>query len=289
MTVTAVPAGAEKVRVYPGFTEHAYRLVFPFEDNFAPKAPRVLTVMPSGVVETNVILKPKKEAALIAFTYPQSMPNEFVDHAVEYEEEGHEGCTETRRPKTLRETAFIWSRQNGTNALVQTWPTSVNKKFQESFEISKGKNPDTKKYEPQAVSEFQECMKRMFGDEATHPEIWFCHKETVNTAPAVSGVAENVLKHIKEDPELMRKLAILSVDIEGLGFVSDCTDGNGKKSVKHFTMTAGEHCVVYSKAGWLTMGCTKPLEQFLRDCDLHEPVAQTLTKDVQCGSGCGIM
>jgi len=70
---------------------------------------------------------------------------------------------------------------------------------------------------------------------------------------------------------MMQELTILSIDSEGLGFVPDGTEGDGKKFEKHLSLTPGEQTVVYQKIGWDTMGCTKPLNQFIRDAELHRP------------------
>jgi len=265
----------EAVRIYGGFTEHTYRLVFPFEDKFAPDAPQLLTIVPSGVVENNKKLEPKKEKGLIAYAYPQSISDEFAELPVEQQTscnvdssiavDGHE---------TLRDTAFVWRREDSTNALVQTWPTTLNEKFCQDFEMSKGVNPDSAKFLPQAVSELREAMVRLFGLSATSCPILFCHKQLASTSPAVVGSGEEVLAHLKEHPELMRQLAIASIDSDGLGFVADGTNGKGEKFEKCFRLTSGEHCVVYRKTGWDTMGCIKPLHQFLRDAEFHEPAAE---------------
>jgi len=264
---------AEVFCVYPGFTEHAYRLVFPFEDHFAPDILQLLTVMPSGVVETKAMLEPQKEGALIAFTYPQSISDEVAESPVLFKPDGNvdDIAPMDSSGRILRDTPFVWRRKDGTNALVQTWPTTVNEQFRNTFEISKGTNPNSNIFQPQAVSEFQETMVRLFGPAAANHSVLFCHKKTENTSPAVVGTSEEVLAHLAENPVLMRKLAILSVDREGVSFVSDGTDGDGNKFEKHFTMTEGEQCVVYRKIGWDTMGCTKPLQQFLRDAELHQP------------------
>merc|ERR1711933_618863 len=116
-------------------------------------------------------------------------------------------------------------------------------------------------------------MVRLFGPAAADRPILFCHNKTENTSPAVVGTSEEVLSHLIENPELMRKLAIHSVDKEALSFVSDGTDGDGNNFEKQFTMTEGEQCVVYRKMGWETMGCSKPLQQFLRDAEFHQPSA----------------
>jgi len=174
-------------------------------------------------------------------------------------------------PPILRDTPFVWRREDGTHALVQTWPTSFNDKFRKTFDIAEGRNPDPEKFQPQAVSEFQAAMVQLFGPAAADCPILFCHKKTENRSPAVVGTSENVLAHIKKHPELMQELTILSIDTEGTGFVADGTEGDGKKFEKHFSLTPGEQCVVYQKVGWDTMGCTKPLDQFLRDAELHRP------------------
>jgi len=258
--------------VYPGFTEHAYRLVFPFEDHFAPDIPHLLTVVPCGVVETNTMLEPQKEEALVAFTYPQSISDELAESLVSYKPHGNLADNDpVDTSRILRDTPFVWRREDGSNALVQTWPTTVNEKFRKTFEISEGTNPDSEKFQPQAVSEFQATMARLFGPGAANRPLLFCHKKTKNTSPAVVGTSEEVLAHLFENPELMCKLAIHSVDREGLSFVSDGTDVDGNKFQKHFTMTQGKQSVVYRKMGWDTMAYTKPLQQFLLDAELHQP------------------
>jgi len=264
----------EAVRIYDGFTEHTYRLVFPFEDKFAPDTPHLLTIVPSGVVENQKKLEPQKEKGLIAFSYPQSVSDEISELLVEQQPSSNvdSGMAADGDNKTLRETAFVWRRDDGTNALVQTWPTTLNQKFRQDFDMSEGVNPDPEKFLPQAASEFQEAMVRLFGPSAQSCPILFCHKQLASTSPAVVGSGEEVLAHVKGSPELMRELAIASVDPDCLGFVADGTNGKGEKFEKCFKVTPGEQCVVYRKTGWDTMGCTKPLHQFLRDAEFHETV-----------------
>jgi len=230
-------------------------------------------------VETSTMLEPQKEEALIAFTYPQSISDELAECPVLFSLDGNvdDSAPADSSGRILRDTPFVWRREDGTNALVQTWPTTVNEKFRKTFEISEGMNPDAKRFQPQAVSEFQETMLRLFGPAASDRPILFCHKKTENTLSAVVGTGEEVLAHLSENPELMCKLAILSVDREGLSFVSDGTAGDGTKFEKHFTMTEVEQCVEYRKIGWDTMGCTKPLPQSLRDAELHQPTVEVVT------------
>jgi len=215
----------------------------------------------------------KKEKGLIAYAYPQDISDEAAELAVPQSKDGNaESDTATDgKGRKLCETAFVWRRQDGTNALVQTWPTNLNEKFRKDFEISEGVNQDSTKFLPQAASEFQEAMVQLFGPAADSCPLWFCHKRLISTSPAVVGFGEDVLSHVNERPELMRELSIASIDTEGLGFVADGTNGKGEKFEKHFRLTAGEEYVLYRKTGWDTMGCIKPLHQFLSEADLHEP------------------
>ena len=240
------------VRVYHGFTEHTYRLVFPFEDRFAPDKPHLFTIVPSGIVENSKVLEPQKEKGLIAFAYPQSIADELTWLPVGQQPGStvESSAAKNGNNNCLRDTAFIWRRQDNTNALVQTWPTNLNEKFRQDFEISEGPNPDSAKFQHQAVSEFKEAMVKLFGPTAASCPILFCHKQLASTSPAVVGLGEEVLAHIKEHPDLMRELAIASIDSDSLGFVADGTNGKGQKFEKHFRLTPREKCVVYRKVGW---------------------------------------
>jgi len=268
----------QAVRIYPAFTEHTYRIVFPFEEHFAPKAPHLLTIVPSGTVENDKVLEPKKEKGLITFAYPQTISDEAAELPVPQPQDGSADGNSAMdgKGRKLCETPFVWCREDGTNALVQTWPTNLNEKFRQDFEIFGGANPDSAKFLPQAVAEFQEAMVKLFGPAANICPVWFCHKKLSSTSPAVVGFSEDVLAHVNEHPELMRELSIASVDTEGLGFMADGTNGKGEKFEKHFRLTPGEKCVLYRKMGWDTMGCIKPLHQFLGDAELHEPPAVEL-------------
>jgi len=253
----------EAVRVYRGFTEHTYRLVFPFEDKFAPDAPLLLTIVPSGVVENREKLEPKAEKGLMAFTYLQSISDKVAELPLE-QHPGGDGSI-----KTLRDTAFVWRRVDGSNALVQTWATNINDKFRQDFEISEGVNPDPAKFSPESMTDFKEAMVRLFGPAARNCPIWCCHKRLHSTSPAVVGLAEEVLAHLQENPDLMREVSIASIDSDCLGFVADGTNSKGETFEKHFRLTPGEQCVVYRKTGWDTMGAIKPLHQFLLDAEFH--------------------
>lgn len=251
------------VETYAGFTEHAYRFVFNFEDTFKPNTPALLTILPTGVIENSKVLKPEKEKGLIAYTFPQTINEEEASRVIEIPDFPLNGSE-------YRKTPFVFKRESGKNeyALVQTWPTAFNAKFKSDFTIFEGKNPDTSAFDPEAESDFKECMKRLFGDVANEHPIQFCHKQTENHGAVFVGVSEALIKFLKRNPEKMREVAIAR--IEGLGFVADGKRGKDEndKFEKSFTLQPGQKYVIYRKVGWETMGCCKPYDQFLRECEL---------------------
>jgi len=261
------------IRKYPGFTEHTYRIVFPFEERFAPLAPNLLTILPSGTVENNKVLEPKKDKGLITFAYPQTISDEAAELPVPQSQDGSgdSSVDNDGKGRKVFDTEFVWRRQDGTNALVQTWATNINQQFRKDFEISEGVNEDATRFLPQAAVEFQQAMVQLFGHAANSCPLWFCHKQLTNASPAVVGLSEDVLAYVNQHPELMRELSIARIDLDSLSFVADVTNGKGEKFEKHFKMASGEESVLYRKMGWDTMGCTKPLHQFLVDAQLHEP------------------
>lgn len=248
------------VSAYEAFTEHTYRLVFPHEDHFAAKTPEppLLTILESGVIESVKILRCEKGKGLIAYSFRQSLDDKTAHTKVEADSplKGAEYC----------ETPFVSKREDGTFCLVQTWPTSYNEKFKADFKIFSS-NPDPKKFDPQAVTEFKECMERLFGEDASSLPVLFCHKSLVNVGPIFLGKAENLIELLERYPEKMQELAIKEVSSKSLSFVSDGIDGKGKRFEKTFTMAPLDDYVMYKKVGWETMGCVKPKEQFLRESE----------------------
>jgi len=243
--------------------------------------------VPSGTVENEKLLEPKEEKGLITFAYLQNISDEAAELPVPQPQDSNVDGSSAMDGKgcKLCETPFVWCREDGTKALVQTWPTNLNETFRKDFEISEGVNPDSTKFLPQALSEFKEAMVKLFGPAANSYPVWFCHKKLTSASPAVVGFSEHVLAHVSERPELMHELSIASIDVGGLGFVADGTNGKGEKFEKHFRLTAGEECVLYRKTGWDTMGCMKSLHQFLRDAELHElpTMVQTQQPDTAAG------
>lgn len=249
------------VQTYAGFTEHAYRFAFNFEDKFAPETPALLTILPTGVIENSKVLKPEREKGLIAYAFPQTMNEREALRLVAIPGFPLDGVK-------YSETPFVFKRESGSYALVQTWPTAFNAKFKSDFTIVEGVNPDTSAFNAEAEDNFRECMKKLFGGAASQQPIQFCHKQTEYHFPVFVGVSEALIKFFKNNPAKMREVAIARIDADGLGFVADGTTGKGEKFEKSFKLSPGQKCVIYKKEGWETMGCVKPYDQFLQEAEL---------------------
>mmetsp|Transcript_81147 Transcript_81147/g.160868 ORF Transcript_81147/g.160868 Transcript_81147/m.160868 type:complete len:822 (+) Transcript_81147:61-2526(+) len=246
-----LPAAAMEafgVKIFPGFTEQTCRIVFGYGETFAPNAPKLLTILPSGVVENSKMLEPRAQKGLAAFAYPQSMDVEIA--------------------RGFCETPFVWKREDGTHCLIQSWPITINDKFRSDFEISVGTNPDPARFHPQAAVEFKESMSKLFGETVSDDQIMFCHKCTVSDSPVLVGKSEDIMRGLREYPQLMHELAIARIETD-LCFVAAGTTGNGESFEKEFHLAPGVESVVYRKDGWETMGCSKPYEQFEREAELH--------------------
>ena len=233
-------------KIYGGFVEHAYRLVFPFEQHFA-QSPQLLTILPSGVVENRKVLEPKAEKGLIAYTYPQTIASEVAT-------------------AEFLETPFVWKRDDGSLALMQTWPTSYNAKFKADFEITTS-NPDPQKYIPQAVEEFGKVCTELFGAPAAEPpQILYCHRAAANDLPVYVGTRATLIGFLRRNPSAVEQLNLAEVTDDG--FVTNVVDGKGNKSTKDFAMAEGEEYALYTKLGWQTMACVTPIHQFMPDREL---------------------
>jgi len=226
------------VSIHAGFTEHAYRLVFDFEDRYGPA--HLTTLLPCGTVENEKDLKAEKGKGLIAYAFPQTMTAEVAQK--------HKGLP------------FVWKRTDGSFAVVQTWPTNYNEKFIADFNPTTT-NPDPVKFKPQAVDEFKQATVNLFGHEATRHEILYCHKVTENTKPVYFGTSELLLKLLHEEADIRKSLDITEMTSDG-GFVARSVDGKGKEGSKSFKFSPGKQYALYTKQGWETMACITPLDQF---------------------------
>jgi len=244
-----------------GFKEHAYRLLFPYEDNFPDKEPHLLTILPTGVIETTKTLTSEKERGLIAYTFGQQIEKKLLEgKVVEAEASDWKG-------KKHADTPFIKDILGPKYTLIQTWPTKINEKFKQDFKMTDF-NPDPKKFEAGAVTDWKATIQALSGEDATDKvKIQYCHKTTNNDFSCYLGVTEDLLLYFKENNEAM--IAVGIKEMTRTGFVATGEDGKGTKIEKTFTMDPKTQYVVYKKVGWETMGCCKTKEQFDKECEFR--------------------
>jgi len=253
---------ATKVTKYTGFKEHAYRLLFPYEDHFQTEAPHLLTILPSGVIENDKKLSAEKEKGLISYTYAQSVDKDVAQKVVETDKPDS-----AWKDKAYNNTPFV-NKSGDKYMLVQTWPTKINDKFKQEFKMT-DHNPDPKNFEKAAVNEFKACIETMFGKDATQKVgVKYCHKVTENNFPCYIGTTEALLEYFKDDTAAMKEVGIKELTSDGLGFVATGEDGKGKPVEKPFKMEAKTKYVIYKKFGWETMGCCKTKTQFDKEAEL---------------------
>jgi len=252
---------AQGVKTYKGFNEHAYRLIFPYENNFPNMVPHLLTILPNGAIENSKELIAEIERGLIAYTFPQDVETSVAQTVVNTDD------TLAWKGNRYSETPFV-AKMGDKYRLVQTWPTKFNDKFKQDF-APKQNNPDPKHFEVQAVKDFTACMDTLFGAGATTKcSIQFGHRVTVNNSPCYVGRTESLIAYLTENNKEM--LAVGIKEMLPDGFVSTGEDGKGNKIEKPFHMEGNTQYVIYKKFGWETMGCCKRLDQFKKECDFIE-------------------
>jgi len=254
--VPVVPAG--QVKKFKGFKEHAYRLVFPFEDTFQGITPDLLTILPSGVIENSKKLEAEPERGLIAYTHAQFVEASVAQKVVEVDTES------VWKAKAYSETPFV-KMSGGKYSLVQTWPTRFNDKFKQDFHPTET-TTDNVHFEPAAVEAFRTCMETLFGAGATNKaKIQYCHKVTLNNFACYVGLTEALKDHLQKNQAEMTEVGIKEWMEDG--FVSFGEDGKKKPVEKPFKMEKNTQYVIYKKVGWETMGCCKTLEQFVKESE----------------------
>jgi len=247
----------KEVKKYKGFREHAYRLLFPYEDQFPDMAPDLITILPSGKVETVKKLIAEKPKGLITYTFAQFLEAGVAQKVVDNAESPWKG-------KKLSETPFV-ATSGGKYSLVQTWPTNFNDKFKQDFDC-KETNSDPTHFEPEAVQAFKTCVEKLFGSgAATKVKIQYCHKVTENTNPCYVGLTESLKDYLRDNQAEMSDVGIKELTDEG--FISTGVDGKNQPLQKAFSMEKNTQYVIYKKVGWETMGCCKTLEQFQKECE----------------------
>jgi len=244
-----------------GFWENTYRLLFPFEDKVAwPEGETkiCLTCLNTGqgVIENTKVLKAELERGLIAFAYSQT-----VDEA--QRKVLKERCREDHHIDEAELDKFMWDRPDGIIALVQTWSVKYNAEFKGKFKVL-DRNPSEHLFEPQAVAEFEESMRRIFGKEALKKVgVKFCWASTFNPSPVYIAPAQALLGLLRECDRVRNRLNIAEVIDEKI--VVTVKNKRGVESTKSFSLEMNEVYALYVKQGYDTMACATPLDKFLRE------------------------
>jgi hypothetical protein len=240
---------AREVRSYPGYSQSACRLCFNYEDGYG-KAD-LQTIMPSGHVESTKALVPKLGKGLLTYSFPQFM--ESLGAATP-----HLGSP------------FVWEQDSDLGGIsakkyvvVQTWSTNYNQSFKDSYKVS-SENPDPAKFDQVASANFRRTIQHLFGDKSVDQPILYCEKITnCPGSPVYTGSCSALLTMLRTHASAAQELGITNVGESG--FTCTTVDGNGKEGSFKFQFgSTEEEYALYVKAGWDTMACITPLQQFLR-------------------------
>jgi len=238
----------EKVKKFSGFTENAYRYIFAYEDKFPEIEPELKTVLPSGKRENDKKLKPEPERGLIAYTYSQKMVDKKIAQIYRAQ-----GCP------------FVFEK-NGEPYVMQTWPTRFNEKFKKEYTLHKyPNNPDPEHFKVEALEDFKSVMLTLFprsGDKDL--PLWLGVRQSENKLPMYEGTGSQLMAFLRLRHDVREDLRITKI-LEPDGFLSKFTAGNDENKTegeKPFHMDLALPYCLYTKQGWETMACVKPLDQF---------------------------
>ena len=266
-----------RVRVYDGFEEHASRILFHYGDMFQhlAKRPLQLTILKEGNIENELQELPVKpgddpndteneklvQRALTAFPFPQSMDQQMA-------------VMRLRDPRYLPHMAdFVFERENETYGVVHTWPVKYNDEWKKTFKCTT-ENPDPSLFHPQAVAEFGETMCKLFGKDAVAKSpIIYSQRAMRNDHEVFVGTPDQLEAFLRRNPLVCDKLNIAKL-YPG-GFVTIYVNGKGDTGFKHFDFQPGVEQALYTKKGWETMACIKPMHLFVKDCILGADITLT--------------
>lgn len=245
----------EGVIKYDGFYENAYRLVFAYEERYADTAPQhLLTILPSGIVETDKMLEAEPERGLIAYCYVQMI--------------------EPNKVESLRQThgdavdPFIIRREDGSFVVVQCWPTKYNEAWKKGFR-EYPKNPNKKKISDEAARYFHEAMIELFGEDARDQPVTFGVSSKRNEHPCYMGTGADLIRILKKSKALQESLQIIDVSADGFTtLITYPTKPEERVGDKTFKMDLTSQYALYTKVGYEKMACVKPAFQFYKESSL---------------------
>jgi len=245
---------AGHVKIYDeGFTETAYRYIFPYKEEYKHKAAELqnlITILPSGKQENDEPLEQNEEAGLITYTRCQTMKEHDLAKV----------CRTHSEP-------FVWARPDKTFAVVQTWPVEINAKFHEKFEEANSPE-DAEKFEKEALDEFKTSMRKLFKLKVSEDlTVWSMKKRTRNEYPLYTGTGEALMAMLRINKKVRDALDIEAlVGRDGIDCKWTCETRTGNQV---WTMDLNLEYCLYVKDGWDKMACVKPKAQFDWDSFTH--------------------
>jgi len=294
-----------EVLVYDGFEETSSRIVFPYGAELQHLSegtpPSHMTILASGEVEnepkplglggewTRAQLEKADDDKLRALSAERRLQINVVDAT---REELLDGLVGTPRDLKVKERAliafpvpqtmttkaaaahlatqpnanFVWTREDGTAAVVHCWRARFNEEFRSAFRCHVQNNPDRTVFSARAVSEFRRAMRAVFGPDADEVPLVFARKTTPNSQPVLVGGQEQLLAFLKQRPTVVAGLGIHEVLDDG--FIAKVEVGGATSGTKQFTLPHQGKSVIYMKEGYEKMACSKPLFLFNAECKL---------------------
>lgn len=246
----------EKVVAYSGFKETTSRLVFHYGQKFGAEGQswNFSTVLPNGCVQGGQF-ESGPEGCVFGYPFDQVLEDRAKTKAVA-PYVGPSGSLGNRRP------------------VGQIWKTKHNATFAADFNVYIT-NPNESEFPLSAVDCFRAVLSHVFSAEVVEEVgIKFAKKkrQTVNKRPIYKGKSEDLINHLRANPDIQTDMNILEVGpgqhgTNPLAFRCECVSNDGKTSQKIFTMQAGSTYVLYVRMGYDTMACVKLFEQFEKETE----------------------
>lgn len=263
------------LRVFEGYREKAYRLVFEKDEAAGGEIKWVETILPRGVVEMKKKFKPQKGKGLMTFGYSQSI----------------------RKDKARRHTArtegpgyFIHNDapDNPTYPLVQTWTVNVNDNFLSEYEIlNEDQGQKDPKFHAAAISSFRKSMEKCFSSaEVDKYGIKCCRmKEYKENKHLVVTGKRSVLEAFIQNKDV-QSYFFISADQHGFRAWSKQKGKWFPRSQRfEWSEDMDEVYVLYTRDGNSQMTCMMMEQQFVEDKTLGKEVAAAELRRPGEGSG----
>jgi len=295
------------VHAFDGFEETASRIIFPYSDTMAHLAdeppPQHVTILASGEVASEpkpILLGGTWKASDLKGKSDKQLQQLCRAHGVRLTQTGareavYAALVGKERDLTLCDAAlmtfpmaqsmpivaakehltkspnsnFVWSRTDGSTAVVHCWPIKYNATFRAAFDVF-DHNPDSDVFAAGKVSEFRQAMRRLFGSAADRVPLLYVRKTTHNPSLVLIGGRESLIGFLRARPDVMRAMNILVLLSDG--FRTAITIRGANTSTKKITLPEAGTSVIYVKTGYEVMAISKSFSLFAAECELGRPL-----------------